>query len=258
MPDRPLYGVAAKEHDAVYDGILLNGAVTMSGGAAFLALAAREIQHRSSREDDARVLFLAFVGMHLTLAGARQFVAYGNLVPTALTARIPLDMVTLDHTLFLVTTVMGAFTVAPLAFLACESRAPRWSIHVGYLVSALTAFGLALFFASDLRGPIPSRWGSEWEVGSSLVNGFLGAAVAIPASLSVYILLRAPEAATRTFALAALVYYGAIVPDALGLTGLSFVLARVAAAGSSLVAWEAMRRPFAADAFLASAPSAPR
>lgn len=237
----------------MYDGVLLNGAVSVAGGAAFLMLVPRQLARDEGRTGEARALFFALVGMHLALAGFRQLVAFGALAPTEIAARLPVDAVTLDRTLFLVTTTAGAFTVAPLAFLACETRAPRWSLRVGFLVCALTALGLALFLVSDLRGPIPSRWGSEWETESILVRGILGAAVAIPAFLSVAALFFAPGGATRTFAFAALLYYAAIVPDAMGLTGVAFIVARIVAAGSSLVAWEAMRRPLLVETFLSKA-----
>lgn len=228
----------------VYDGIVLNGVITMTGGVAFLALVPRLLARPATdRTTGALALFFTAVGLHLSLAGLRQLVAYAWLTPEV-AARIRLDLVSADFSLFLVTSAVGAVTVLPLAYYACAHAAPGRARLATTVLAFLAIACLGLFLASPMTGPIPSRWGSEWEVASLLPRALLGVAVAAPAGVSIVVLVRRRDRVARTIGLCALVYYAAIVPDAIGLTGVVFIAARIAAASAVLLAYEATRRPF--------------
>lgn len=223
------------------EGVLLNATISLTGGAAYLILAMR---CDPSGQERARWLFTTFVGIHLALAGARQLVAFASMSDAPVVARIPLDLVAADLALFRVTTVVGALTVVPFAYAACQLVAPRSARVVTLFLAALAASGLALFFLADVSGPHLSQWGSDWGVEGALTRAILVVELGLPAGVATLVHLRARgEHAHRERALgtAALIYYLAILPDALGMTGVAFIVARLAAAGSVVFAWDAFR-----------------
>lgn len=231
------------------EGVLLNATISLTGGVAYLVLAMRS---DPSGRERARWLFTTFVGIHLALAGTRQLVAYASMSDAAVVDLVPIDLFAADLALFRVTTVVGALTVVPFAYAACHLVAPRWAGIVTLFLAGLAASGLALFFVADVSGPHLSQWGSDWDVEGTLTRALLILEIGLPAGAATWIHLRARgEDAHRERALgtAALIYYIAIIPDALGMTGVAFIVARLAAAGSVVFAWEAFRvRPGAEPA----------
>lgn len=223
------------------EGVLLNATISLTGGVAYLILATR---CDPSGRERARWLFTTFVGIHLALAGTRQAVAYASMSDAPVVARIPIDLFAADLALFRVTTVVGALTVVPLAYAACQLVAPRAARLVTLFLAALAASGLTLFFLADVSGPHLSQWGSDWDVEGMLTRVLIIAEMGLPAGVATVIHLRANgERAQRERALgtAALIYYLAILPDALGMTGAAFIIARLAAASSVVFAWDAFR-----------------
>lgn len=225
------------------EGVLLNATISLTGGVAYLILAARS---SGAGADRARWLFTTFVGIHLALAGVRQAVAFMSMSDASILSTLPVDLVALDLAIFRVTTVVGAVTIVPFAYAAAQLAAPQWSRAVAVFLGGLAISGLTLYFLADLSGPHASTWGSDWEVHGTIARAVLVAEIALPAVAAILVHLRArgPTAQReRALGLAALVYYLAIVPDALGMTGAAFIVARLAAASSVVFAWDAFRLP---------------
>lgn len=223
-------------------GVLLNAAISLTGGVAYLVLAAR---CTSAGPERARWLFCTLVGIHLALAGVRQGIALAAISPTSAAHALPIDLVAADLAFFRVTTLVGALTAIPLAYAACQLVAPRHTRLVGVVLGALALSGLAAFFLADVTGPHLSEWGSDWEIQGPLTRAVVALALGLPATTAIVVHLRARGPTMhreRALGVAALLYYVAIVPDALGMTGVLFILARLVAVSSVVVAWDAFVR----------------
>lgn len=226
------------------DGILLNGVITITGGAGYLALLPRLLQRRETRAQAAQALFVFAVGAHLALAGLRQIVAAAaQSSPDRLIVQaLGIGVVHVDITLYYLSAIVAALTVIALAFLAAElAGKPQRAVQAGFVLTALAAFGLTLLFLSPLEGPSVSYWGSDWRVADTGASHLLATLLGVPAAVAIVVMLRARQMPMLAFA--ALVYYGALIPDALGLSDIAFMVARIAAASSALLAWEALRVP---------------
>lgn len=228
------------------DGILLNGVITLTGGAGYLALLSRLLQRRETRAEAAQAAFVFAVGAHLALAGLRQIVAaVAQSSPDRLIVQaLGIGVVQIDLTLYYLSAIVAALTVIALGFLAAElAGKPRRAVQVGFVLTLLASVGLTLMFLSPLEGPDVSDWGSDWRAADTGVSLFLAALLGVPSILAIVVMLRARKMPMLAFA--ALVYYGALIPDALGLSDIAFMVARIAAASSALLAWEALRVPAA-------------
>lgn len=226
------------------DGILLNGVITLTGGAGYLALLPRLLQRRGTRTQAAQAVFVFAVGAHLLLAGLRQIVAAGAQASPdrVFVQALGIGLTQIDVTLFYLASIIAALTVISLAYLACElAEKPLRAVQVGYALTCLAAVGLTLMFLSPLEGPIASYWGSDWRVADTRVSLLLAALVGLPALGAIALMLRTRKMTMLAFA--ALVYYAALIPDAVGLSDIAFMVARIAAASSALLAWEALRVP---------------
>lgn len=228
------------------EGILLNGVITLTGGAGYLALLPRLLQRRGERADAAQAVFVFAVGANLLLAGLRQIVAAGaQSSPDRLLVRaLGLGLTQIDITLYYLAAVVAALTVISISFLAAElAGKPQRAVQVGFALTILAAFGLTLMLLSPLDGPVVSYWGSDWRMADTGVSRLLATLLGLPAAGAVAVMLRTRKLPMLAFA--ALVYYGALVPNALGLSDVAFMVARIAAASSALLAWEALRVPHA-------------
>lgn len=224
------------------EGILLNAALTFAGAAGYLAILERALHAPRTPARDATALFVFAVGAHLFLASLRQVVAYASQTAPALVA--------LDATLFRIVSVVGALGVIPLVMLAAEAAYERGiALGLGWTLAIVSAFGLTLFLAGEITGPHASAWGSDWQIVDAGTRTLVPLAVGLPAMLAAVLLHTTssqfpdPQGSQgRRLAIAAMVYYLAMVPDAMGLEGLTFLGARAVAAASALVAWTALSR----------------
>lgn len=235
---------ARERHLRVQDGILLNGVITLTGGAAYLILLPRLLARGGGRAESARAMFFFLVGAHLALAGLRQLVAAGAQAPSAFIATLGVDLLRLDVALFYLASLVGGASVIALAYLAFELAGKRRvALAVGLGLGVVASLAFALLLRAPLSGPHASAWGSDWRVESLGVSLLLASLAALPALVSIALMLWTRR--MTMLACAALVYYAALIPDALGLAGIPFMVARVAAASSALLAWEAVRIPAA-------------
>lgn len=223
-------------------GALANAAATGLAAAAYgaAALAAQRRQSRLGRSTSAAPLLFATITVYLAVAALRQFAAW-------MSAADP-GWVDVDRGLYLLVIVPAAIVIVPHVHLVSLVRwgEPRRSAAIAAAFLATVLVGLAFAYAGGIEGPVVSEYGTDWTMRSAVTKALLVAAIMLPGlagSLGLVVMARHLEAEGRrrvqSIGWSCFVYFAVFTLDAFGLAGLPLLAARLATAGTGILAWSA-------------------
>lgn len=221
----------------VVPGAFVNAAVTAFAAACYGFVGLRLVRRGHAR---ATSVFLGIVALYLFLAAIRQIAA-------------AVENVEVDRTVFLVLLVPAAYTIAPLMVVAGRLASDNPNLARGLMVASLLAstVGLGFAFAGGITGPTTSAWGTDWRLNSAVARGLLLFVILLPGLVTSAYLVRvgrrvsaAPGRRAVLLGWSCGVFFVVFTADALALSGLSLVLARLITALAALLAYTAYaRRP---------------
>lgn len=224
-------------------GILANAAVTGLAAAAYAAaaLAALDRQRRVRAASAVPVLF-GTIAAYLVIASLRQGAAWMAVADDG--------WVAVDRALYLAVLVPAAFVIVPhvhVVSLVAWGRPDRSkALAAGFL--AVVAVGLAFAYLGGLDGPTESDFGTDWSMRSPVTKVLLVVAIMLPGlagSAALVWLARRLDGdgrhRVRYIGWSCLGYFVVFTLDAFGLAGVELLAARLATAGTGLLAWWAYR-----------------
>jgi hypothetical protein len=157
-----------------------------------------------------------------------------------------------DRALYLTVIVPAAFVIVPhvhVVSLVAWGR-PRRAMGIALAFTAVVLVGLAFAYVGGISGPQVSDYGTDWTLDSDVTKLVLLLCIMLPGLVGSAGLLamagRLDAKGKRRVTLvgwAMLVYFAVFTLDAFGLTGLSLLGARLATAGTGVLAWLAYRSP---------------
>lgn len=228
-----------------FEGILANAAVTAVAGFAHLVVAGAILDRKTGGERRALVVvcFYALVGVHLLLASLRQAVSFMSIEWPHLAP--------LEAAVFYVSAVPAALAVLPLVYIGtfATSGDEQASRVVTGALATIISLGVFLLMWGGIEGPVMSEWGSEWIITSFGARAMLFLFVTLPMLLASALLIRVSRQldgeARRRVGLAGLsflVYSFAFTLDALGLTGVALLAARIVMGSAAMLGYAAYFR----------------
>lgn len=222
----------------VYEGALVDAAVTTFAGACFVYVASEVYRRNVARDAFALglVLFYFGVGVSFLLAGLRQgaFFVSGAFPPAAAA----------DRALFGMLILPGAFSIVPLVHLAAYVRTGRAQVAAVFAAAfaLLALVGAGSVFADGIVGPVLGFWGSEWTIASPLARDLLLVGVAA-AFVSGAILVHAGHGEggrrVRLVGWSCIIVYAALALDNLSVGHGPVLTFRLLAATAALLAYRA-------------------
>jgi hypothetical protein len=226
-------------------GILANALATGLAAVAYgaAAFAAQRRQARLGRGTGSAPALFDIIAVYLAIAALRQVAAWLSQKDPAL--------VEADRILYLVVLVPAAVVIVPhvhLVSLVVWGRRPlARTLALAFL--AVVAVGLAFAYAGGIDGPTTSAYGTDWSMRSVVTQVILVAAIMLPGlvgSAALVVLARRMQDAddrrrVRLIGWSCLVYFAVFTADAFGLAGIPLLAARLATAGTGLLAWLAYR-----------------
>lgn len=230
-------------------GILANAAVTALAATAYgaAAVAAQRRQRRVGRSTSSAPLLFGTISLYLAVASLRQVAAWFSVADAG--------WIDVDRTLYLVVIVPAAFVIVPhvhLVSLVAWGQ-PRRSHAIAAAFLAIVTVGLAFAYVGGVDGPATSDYGTDWTLRSAVTKVLLFVAIMIPGlagSAALVVMAGHLDGDGRqrvTFiGISCLVYFAVFTLDAFGLAGLPLLAARLATAGTGVLAWLAYltwRRP---------------
>lgn len=222
-------------------GILANAAATGIAALAYgaAAVAARRRQRRVGAASAVPLLF-ATIALYLAIAALRQGAAWLSAGDA--------DWVAVDRGLYLAVIVPAAFVIVPHVHVVSLVRwgRPDRSRAIAATFLAIVAVGLAFAYIGGLDGPVTSGFGTDWTLRSPVTKALLVVAIMLPGLLGsgamVWMGRRLDEEGRRRvqyIGWSCLAYFLVFTLDAFGLAGVPLLAARLATAGTGLLAWMA-------------------
>jgi hypothetical protein len=225
-------------------GTLATAAVTALAAAAYAAaaIAAQGRQWRLGRPASAAPWLFGTITFYLAVAAMRQVAAWLSEDDAA--------WVNVDRFLFFVVIVPAAVVIVPHVHLVSNvawgrQRLSR-NLAAGFLAVVLVALGFA--YGGGVEGPVTSPYGTDWILRSPVTKALLLLVIMLPGLIGsaalVWMARRLDVEGRRRVALigwSCLAYFLVFTLDAFGLAGLPLLAARLATAGTGLLAWLAYR-----------------
>ncbi|HEX9816908.1 MAG TPA: hypothetical protein VGB18_08000 [Candidatus Thermoplasmatota archaeon] len=221
-------------------GAFVNAGVTAFAGACYAFVGMRLSRRHQSR---ATQLFMALVALYLVLAALRQ-VAAG------------LENVSADRAIFLALLIPAGYSIVPLMVVVAKIRSekPGLARLAMYGFLAAITIGLVFAFLGGITGPTTSDWGTDWRLNSPVARALIFLAMLLPGLVaSIYLIRVGRKVGAAVGRRATLlgwscgVFYVVFTADALALSGLALVLARVLTALAATLAYVAYARHEQAD-----------
>jgi hypothetical protein len=224
-------------------GILANAATTGLAAAAYAAAAFAAVrrQRHVGAVSAVPVLF-ATIAAYLVIAALRQGAAWMSVGDAS--------WVAVDRGLYLAVIVPAAFVIVPHVHVVSLVRwgHPGRSNALAGAFLAVVAVGLAFAYLGGLDGPTESDFGTDWSMRSPVTKVLLVLAIMLPGLLGsaalVWMSRRLEGAGRRRVRLigwSCLGYFLVFTLDAFGLAGIPLLAARLATAGTGMLAWLAYR-----------------
>ncbi len=220
-----------------FEGILLNGAVTLFAGGCYLYVA-QHVARSKGQWLSAVVILFALVGAALVLAGVRQgFVYVGTVMPSFLVA---------DVFTYRLLAVPATFAMAAFAHLATRvwTGSARKAAWVAAAFVGLSIVGLAFLYAAGFDGPTIDAWGGEYEPRSIVAKVMLFGVMTIPAVLASALLIHTGYKVggqdghrIRLVGWSCLLCFGGFTLDTLGVQGVAFLVLRLVMVGAAAIAY---------------------
>jgi hypothetical protein len=224
-------------------GILANATATGLAALAYAAaaVAALRRQRHVGAVSAVPVLF-ATIATYLVIASLRQGAAWLSVGDPG--------WVAVDRGLYLAVIVPAAFVIVPhvhvVSLVAWGRPARSNAIAAAFL--AVVAVGLTFAYLGGLDGPTESDFGTDWTMRSPVTKVLLVVAIMLPGlagSAALVWLGRRLEGdgrrRVRYIGWSCLGYFVVFTLDAFGLAGLPLLAARLATAGTGMLAWLAYR-----------------
>lgn len=241
-------------------GIAANAAVTALAALAYgaAALAAQRRQWRLGHSTSAAPLLFGTITFYLAVAAMRQLAAWLSEGDAA--------WVDVDRFLFLVVIVPAAVVIAPhvhlVSLVGWGRPALSRALALGFL--AVVLVGIAFAYIEGIDGPVASDYGTDWTLRSPVTKVVLLVAIMLPGlvgSAALVWMARRLDAAGRRrvgfIGVSCLVYFLVFTLDAFGLAGIPLLAARLATAGTGILAWLAYGPRREQESVYAPAPGGP-
>lgn len=241
-------------------GILANAAATGIAAAAYgaAALAAQRRQWRLGHSTSAAPLLFATITFYLAVAAMRQVAAWLSAGDAA--------WVGVDRFLFFIVIVPAAVVIAPhvhlVSLVAWGRPALSRGLSIGFLGVVLV--GVAFAYIEGIDGPVTSDYGTDWTLRSAVTRVVLLVAIMVPGlvgSAALVWMARRLDAEGRRrvgfIGWSCLVYFLVFTADAFGLAGIPLLAARLATAGTGILAWRAYGPRKDQESTFSPAPSGP-
>lgn len=219
----------------VVPGAFVNAAVTAFAAGCYAFVGFRLARRHQSK---ATQLFMGLVALYLFLAALRQ-VAAG------------LENVSADRAIFVALLIPAGFSIVPLMVVVAKIRSEKPALEritmLGF-VSAIT-IGLVFAFLDGITGPTTSDWGTDWRINSPVARALIFLIMLVPGLVASMYLVRVGRSLGSAVGRRATlvgwscgVFYVVFTADAVGLSGLALVLARLLTALAAMLAYVAYAR----------------
>lgn len=182
------------------------------------------------------------IALYLGIAALRQVAAlYSESNPA---------FVDVDLALYYVVIVPAAFVIVPHVYLVTNawSGNQRRSFAAATVFLAVVAVGLVFAYVGGVDGPVRSEFGTDWSLRSRVTQVLLVVAIMVPGiagSATLVTLSRRlgkdDRRRIRLIGWSCLAYFVVFTLDAFGLAGIALLAARLATAGTGLLARAAYR-----------------
>lgn len=226
-------------------GALANVGITGVAAACYAAaaVAAQARRRRVAGAEGAGPFLFGTIAVYLGLAALRQVAAFYSVTEP--------DFEDVDRGLYYLVIVPAALVIVPHVYLVSSLLWHRpglsQKLAAGFLLVVLV--GLIFGYIGGVDGPFRSDYGTDWSLRSPVTKILLVVAIMLPGLLGAAALIwvargfgEADQRRFRLVGISALAYFLVFTLDAFGLAGIPLLSARLAMAGTGLLAWWAYRR----------------
>jgi hypothetical protein len=220
-------------------GVLANAVTTGLAALAYgaAAVAAQRRQRRLGHSTSAAPLLFLVIAVYLALAAARQAAAWQGADGW-------------DRRLYYAVIVPAALVIVPHVHLVTLVKwgQRRRSLLVAAAFLLVVAVGIVFAYTGGIEGPVESEYGTDWTMNSGVTKAVLVGAIMLPGlagSVALVWMARNLDERDRRrvsyIGLSCLLYFFVFTLDALGLSGLPLLFARLVTAATGIVALLAYR-----------------